>query len=84
MTMRTKFWGTVGKVALKGAEDSFKVLPPYVPAEPVGLVPLDKAWGIPGTSVLIANDLPASVLPFSEKIKQNIIHILLEIGRAHV
>lgn len=33
-------------------------------------MPLDQAWGIPGTTMQIAHDLPGSIVPMSERVKQ--------------
>ncbi len=77
MSFRTKLWGQVGKAALQGAKDSFSKLPVLAPPPKAGLVPLEEAWGIPGTNVLIAQDLPYSIVPLSERIKQSVVHMLL-------
>lgn len=80
MSFRTELWGKIGKTALDEARNKqFAKLPPFGPPARAGLVPLEQAWGIPGTDVLIAHDLPLSIVPVSERIKQTVLHGLLRV-----
>ncbi len=79
MTFLTKLWGKVGAGALEGSKKQFSKLPALEPAVPVGLVPLEKAWGIPGTNVLIAHDLPKSIVPLSDHLAQSVLHEMLRV-----
>lgn len=79
MSFRTRLWGKLGKAALDAAHQQFSKLPPFGPPPRAGLVPLEQAWGIPGTKVLIAHDLPLSIVPVSERIKQGVMHVLLRV-----
>ena len=77
MSFRTRIWGKIGLQAKQDADSRFSKLPKFRPAKPVGLVPLERAWGIPGTSVTIADDLPVSVLPIKDRVLQTALKFLL-------
>ena len=77
MSFRTRLWGQIGKTALQGAKTTFAALPPLAPPPKAGLVPLEEAWGIAGTNVLIAQDLPNSIVPIPERVRQAAVHFLL-------
>ena len=80
MSFRTTLWGAIGKTAHDAARGTqFATLPRLAPPPKAGLVPLEQAWGIPGTQVLIAHDLPLSIVPLGERVKQTALHGLLQI-----
>jgi hypothetical protein len=65
--------------ARQDALNQFSALPPLVPSERVGLVTTDKAWGVPGSTVLIADDLPRSILPLRTRATAAGINLLLRV-----
>jgi hypothetical protein len=80
MSFRTRLWGKIGKTALDASRNvTFASLPPFGPPPRAGLVPMEQAWGIPGTSALIAQDLPYALVPLPERIKQHVLHLLLRV-----
>lgn len=76
MSLRTRAWGQVGRQAKRGQEAGFKVMPPLTPPDAVGLVPSEQAWGIPGAGVLIADELPPTVLPTSQRVQAKALSLL--------
>lgn len=79
MTIRTRFWGFVGMQARQTALDTFSKLPPLTKSEPVGLVSTEAAWGVPGCEVLIANELPPSLLRPRERWTAFGVNLLLRL-----
>ena len=76
MSIRTRAWGQVGMRAKRGQEESFKTMPPLIPPDAVGLVPSEQAWNVPGAGVLIADDLPPTVLPTSQRVQAMALALL--------
>jgi hypothetical protein len=77
MSLRTRFWGQIGSQARRTDIETFSELPPLEAPEPVGLRASEDAWGFAGAGILIADDLPPSVLPLRSRATQRGVGVLL-------
>jgi hypothetical protein len=79
MTVRTMIWGRVARQAKRDAIQHFQRLPPLVPSARVGLVSTEAAWGVPGCDVLIANEVPTSMLTMADRGSKVAVGVLLKL-----
>src|SRR5262245_49418889 len=77
MSLRTRFWGLIGSQARRTDLGTFSTLPTLVPPEPIGLRSSEQAWGVPGVGVLIADELPPSVVGMRTRATQTGVGMLL-------
>lgn len=77
MSLRTRVWGQIGIQARSEAIKSFKTLPTIKPPERVGLVSSEQAWGLPGAGIMLADDLPHSVVPLQSRLTAAAMNVLL-------
>ena len=79
MTLRTRMWGQIGIQAKNADLENFRVQPKVEAPVRVGLVSSEEAWGLPNAGILIANDLPPSIIPLQRRAQATGLNVLLKV-----
>jgi hypothetical protein len=79
MSLRTKFWGLIGSQARRTDLGVFSTMPALAPPDPIGLRSSEQAWGVPNVGVLIADELPPSVVGLRTRAIQTGVGVLLRL-----